>query len=123
MEGIAGAQSKGWVVQQCSRLAEPLTIHRPQLHASLQELLQPFSGRRAGPGGQSVVALLDPQGAVGLGDQPVAADQGLAAGFEPLQGRFAVGLRGEQGHHHTGVKVDHVATSAQCCGTPPSPVA
>jgi hypothetical protein len=36
VERIAGAQSQDWIVKQCSRLAKPFTIQRPQLHASLQ---------------------------------------------------------------------------------------
>jgi len=54
-----------------------------------------------------VVALLDSQGAVGFGNQPVAADQGVARLRKPVEGLGTALLRSQQSHHHAGVEIDH----------------
>ena len=67
-----------------------------------------------------MVALLDAQGAVGFGDQPVAADQAVAALRKPVERQGAAVLWSQQGHHHAGVAVDHrlaCVTSAQGRGS------
>lgn len=72
-----------------------------------------------------MLSLLDAQGAVGFGDQPVAADQAVAALCKPVGPQGAAVLWGQQGHHHAGVEVDHrlaCVTSAQRLGNAPSPL-
>ena len=58
-----------------------------------------------------MLSLLDAQGAVGFGDQPVAADQAFAALRKPVECQGAAFLWNKQGHHHAGVELDHRLTS------------
>ncbi len=72
-----------------------------------------------------MLSLLDAQGAVGFGDQPVAADQTVAALRKPVGPQGAAVLWNPQGYHHAGVEGDHrlaCATSARRLGNAPSPL-
>jgi hypothetical protein len=53
-----------------------------------------------------MLSLLDAQGAVGFGDQPVAAVQAVAALGKPVERQGAAILWRKRGHHHAGVEVD-----------------
>ena len=67
-------------------------------------------------GTEAMVALLDAQGAVAFGDQPVAAVQAVAALSKPVERHGAAVLSIQQGHHQAGVEVNHplaCVTSAQ----------
>ena len=73
-----------------------------------------------------MVALLDAQGAVGLGDQLVAVDQGVDAALrKPVECQRAAVLWSQQGHHHARFELDHrlaSVTSAHRCGSPQLPL-
>ncbi len=71
-----------------------------------------------------MLSLLDAQGAVGFGDQPVAADQAFAALRKPVGRQGPAVLWSPQGDHHAGVEVDHrlaSITSAHQGGSPELP--
>ena len=53
-----------------------------------------------------MVALLDALGAVGFGDQPVAAEQALATLLKSVEGLGTPLFRSQQSHHHAGVEID-----------------
>jgi len=70
-----------------------------------------------------MLSLLDAQGAVVYGDQPVASDQTVAPLRKPVGRQGAAVLWSPQGHHHAGVKEDHrlaSVISAQRRGVAPS---
>jgi superfamily II DNA or RNA helicase len=124
VQRIAGPQAEGRILEQFGCLAKAAAVERAQFNTALQQSLELFPGGLAGLGAETVVALLDAQGAVGLGDQPVAADQGLAALFKPVEGVRTALFRGQQSHHHTRVEIDHQAdglTSAHRRGIRQSP--
>ena len=100
MQRITGTEAQGWILQQLGRLAKAPAIERAQLNATLQQSLELFSRSRSSDLAEAMLALLDSQGAVGLGDQPVAADQGFTALRKPIEGVRAALLRGQEGHHH-----------------------
>jgi hypothetical protein len=85
MRGSAGPKAEGRILEQFGRLAEAATIEGAQLHTALQQPLELISGGLTSLGAEAMVALLEAQGAVGLGDQPIAADQGVTALPKPVE--------------------------------------
>ena len=77
------------------------------IDTALQEPLDLFSGGLTSLGAEAMVALLEAQGAVGLGDQPIAADQGVTALPKPVEGEGAPFLGCQQRNHHAGVEINH----------------
>ena len=124
VQGITGPQAESWIVQQLSGLAETVPVEGAQFQPALQQSIEMLTGGLAGLRAEAVVTLLDAEGAVGFGDQPVAADQGVPALLQPCQRPWAERFRGQQGDHDAGVKVDHGwggLTSAPGPGTLRSP--
>jgi hypothetical protein len=74
MQRITGTEAEGWILKQIGRLTKTTSIERAQFHSALQQALELLSSGLASVGADAVMALLDAQGAVSLGDQPVAAD-------------------------------------------------
>lgn len=76
MQGVTGPQAQGRILEQLGGLAKAVAIEGTKLHPALQQALELLPSRLARLNIEAVMALLDSQGAVGFGDQPVAADQG-----------------------------------------------
>jgi hypothetical protein len=74
MQRITGTEAEGWILKQIGRLTKTTSIERAQFHSALQQALELLPRGLASVGADAVMALLDAQSAVSLGDQPVAAD-------------------------------------------------
>ena len=74
MQGITSPQATGWILQQLGSLMETATLEGAQFNTALHQSLELLSRSLSGLEAETVVTLLHAQGAVGLRDQPVAAD-------------------------------------------------
>ena len=74
VQGITSPQAKGWILQQLGSLMETATVEGAQFNSALHQSLELLSRSLSGLEAETVVTLLHAQGAVGLRDQPVAAD-------------------------------------------------
>ena len=118
-------QAKCRILEQLGSTTKAAAVERAQFNTVLQQSLELFAGGLAGLGAEAMVALLDAQGAVGLGDQPVAVDQGVAALRKPVECQGAAVLWSQQGHHLARFELDHrlaSVTSAHRCGSPQLPL-
>jgi hypothetical protein len=119
-------QVNGQILEQLGSTTKAAAVERAQFNTSLQQSLELFPGGLAGLGAEAMVALLDAQGAVGLGDQLVAVDQGVDAALrKPVECQRAAVLWSQQGHHHARFELDHrlaSVTSAHRCGSPQLPL-
>ena len=85
MQGITSTEAEGWIPKQLSCLTEAIAFERAQFNTALQQALELFPSRLAVLRAETVMALLEAQGTVGLGDQPIAADQGFSALCKPVE--------------------------------------
>jgi hypothetical protein len=119
-------QVNGQILEQLGSTTKAAAVERAQFNTSLQQSLELFPGGLAGLGAEAMVALLDAQGSVGLGDQLVAVDQGVDAALrKPVECQRAAVLWSQQGHHHARFELDHrlaSVTSAHRCGSPQLPL-
>ena len=115
--------ASGPELEQLGRLAKAVAIERAQFDTALQQALELLPSGLACCITEAVMALLDAQGAVGFGDQSIAADQGFVALPQPVERLRTAFFRGQQSHHHAGVEIDHRGlgvTSVRWSGIPPS---
>jgi hypothetical protein len=117
--------AQGRILEQLGCLTRAAAVERAQCNTALEQLLELFPGGLAGMGAESMVSLLDDQGSVGFGDQPVAADQAVAALRKPVERQGATFHWSQRGHNLDGIEVDDrfaSVTSTERCGIAGSPL-